>query len=110
MIHMLRTTMVSGVMVMGSVAPEMLEQHAVNLGTVAAVASVVVPAVWWLSKRFQSIDDEMKATRIIVEGLACHKAGCMLVDSSKPVITTQIPLSEIVVEKLAEHVAKKMKP
>lgn len=37
---------------------DLIETHTLSIGTVCAVAGIVIPAVWWLSRKFTNIDDK----------------------------------------------------
>jgi hypothetical protein len=42
-------------------AGNFLETHSVDLKTVAAVGGVVLPATWWLARKFTQIEDRFDA-------------------------------------------------
>ena len=42
---------------LATAAGNALEDHSISLGTVAAVGGIVLPAAWWLSRKFTQIDD-----------------------------------------------------
>ena len=44
----------------GVVGGDLIENHAISLGTVVGVAAIVLPTAWWLGAKFKEIDDRDK--------------------------------------------------
>lgn len=62
-----------GAAVAGLTVGDAIESHSVSLGTVGAVAGIILPAVWWLSRKFTSLDDRLAGLENKLGDLPCNK-------------------------------------
>lgn len=59
---MTRAFTASFVVIGAAAGADLIETHSLSVGTVATVAGIVIPAVWWLSRKFTNIDDRFCET------------------------------------------------
>jgi hypothetical protein len=63
----------AGAVIGGVSAGDALENHGVSLGTVFSVAGIVLPAVWWMSRKFTNLDDRLQSMETKIEKLEGNK-------------------------------------
>lgn len=61
------------VAMLGTATGQFIEEHTLRLPTLFAVASVVLPATWWISWKFTKIEDQIQSLKDQVEKLTDKK-------------------------------------
>lgn len=76
----------------GAASGQLIEDHTLSFPTLLGIAGIVIPATWWLSRKFTAIDDTMtafhsrfksmeeqiKELRKKINGLPCEDYRCRL--------------------------------
>lgn len=62
----------------GTATGSLIEDHAIDVKTVAAVGAMAVPLVWTLSHRLTRIEDRLDSHEKLMRGLRCvrDKGNC----------------------------------
>lgn len=87
---MFRPVIATTVAVLGTAAGSLITESSIDLKTLGAVASVVLPATWYLSRRYTRIEDRLNELEKAIGEMPCTKAHTVLV---KPVVR-MIPVCE----------------
>ena len=62
---------ITGLAAVGAATGGAVEDHSVSIGTVASVLGIVAPATWWLSRKFQAVDDRLRSVEDKLNELYC---------------------------------------
>lgn len=84
---MFRPIIATGVAVAGTAAGDLITNHSIDMQTLGAVAAVVLPATWYLSRRYTKIEDRLHEVESAIVHLKCQSAPVVVVKPKVKIIT-----------------------
>lgn len=79
----IKILLLTGVVMGSTAAGSLIEDHSVDIKTVAAVGTIVLGGTWSLSRRFTRLDDRISAVESALKVMPCTKVPAVALATIK---------------------------